>query len=151
MKHETIRRSFEDFLKTKGLRLTRQRSRIFEKAFETHDHFTAETFLGWLGEEDVPKPERVSRATVYRTLGLLTDGGFLELLDVGSGEAHYEHVIGHKHHDHLICSSCSRIVEFMDQRIEDLQEEIALSHGFELTHHDLRLMGICKSCRRKAK
>jgi Fur family ferric uptake transcriptional regulator len=150
LKHETIRRSFEDFLKTKGLRLTRQRSRIFEAAFATHDHFTAEGFLGQLAQADVPKAERVSRATVYRALGLLTEGGFLELLDFGSGEAHYEHVIGHKHHDHLICTECGRIEEFVDERIEELQMEIARSRGFELTSHDLRLLGVCKSCRRKS-
>ena len=150
VKHETIRRSFEEFLKTKGLRLTRQRSRIFEKAFARHDHFTAETFLEWLAAEEVAKADRVSRATVYRTLGLLTDGGFLELLDTGSSEAHYEHVLGHRHHDHLICTQCGRIEEFVDERIEELQDEIARSHGFELKSHDLRLLGICKSCRRKS-
>ena len=112
-----------------------------------HDHFTAEVFLGWLNERDAG----VSRATVYRTLGLLVEGGFLELLDVGTGEAHYEHVLGHQHHDHLICTGCGRIEEFREARIEALQEEVAAKYGFVLEDHDLRLMGRCKSCQRKAK
>jgi len=146
VKHETIRRSFEEFLKQKKLRLTRQRDEVFELAFETHEHFTAETFLGWLNERD----SGVSRATVYRTLALLVEGGFLELLDVGTGEAWYEHVLGHQHHDHLICTGCGRIEEFREPRIEALQEEVAAKFGFVLKDHDLRLMGLCKSCSRKA-
>ena len=145
MKHETIRAAFEDFLERKKLRLTRQREQVFELAFEVHDHFTAETFLGWLNEREAG----VSRATVYRTLGLLVEGGFLELLDVGSGEAHYEHVLGHQHHDHLICTGCGRIEEFREPRIEALQEEVAAKFGFSLDDHDLWLMGLCKSCQRK--
>ena len=144
MKHQTIRKNFEEYLKECKLRLTPQRSLIFEKAFETHDHFTAEVFLGWLKAEG----HEVSRATLYRTLGLLVEGGFLEALDVGTGEALYEHVLGHRHHDHLICTECGRIEEFHEERIEALQVEIAKSRGFELTSHDLRLMGVCAKCQR---
>lgn len=144
MKHETIRRNFEDYLKECNLRLTPQRSLIFEKAFETHEHFTAENFLDWLKGEG----HEVSRATLYRTLGLLVEGGFLEALDVGSGEALYEHVLGHRHHDHLICTECGRIEEFHDAEIERRQEEIAKARGFTMTSHDLRLMGVCAKCQR---
>ncbi len=144
MKHNTIRNNFEAYLKECKLRLTPQRALIFERAFSTHDHFTVEMFLGWL---DADK-SGVSRATLYRTLTLLVEGGFLELLDAGTGEAWYEHVQGHKHHDHLICTKCGGIEEFHEPRIEILQEEIARSRGFELKSHDLRLLGLCKRCRR---
>lgn len=144
MKHETIAKNFESYLKTRKLRLTPQRRLVFERAFATHEHFTAETFLKWLHAEG----SDVSRATLYRTLGLLVDGGFLELLDVGTGESWYEHVLGHKHHDHLICTLCGRIEEFTEPRIEALQEEVAKSRGFDLTSHNLRLFGRCKTCRR---
>ena len=144
MKHETIRNNFEAFLKERKLRLTAQRALVFERAFATHEHFTAETFLGWLTEDG----SGVSRATLYRTLALLVEGGFLELLDAGTGEAWYEHVIGHKHHDHLICTECGRIEEFHEPRIEALQEEVARARGFQLTSHDLRLLGRCRRCQR---
>ena len=84
---------------------------IFEKAFETHEHFSAEKLYEWLRQEDGPK---VSRATVYRTLDMLERGGFIESLDVGRGELVYEHVLGHKHHDHLVCTECGRIEEFRE-------------------------------------
>lgn len=143
MKHAQIRKQFEEFLRSQTLKLTPQRTRIFERAFETHDHFTAEDLFRWLEGEEGP---RVSRATVYRTLGLLVDGGFLEPLDVGQGELRYEHITGHKHHDHMVCIDCGRIDEFVDERIEALQAEAAKSKGFVMTSHSLRLLGYCKAC-----
>ena len=75
MKQDSIRKSFERFLRTRSLKLTPQRARIFERAFATHEHFSAEKLYEWMRGEKGP---RVSRATVYRTLGLLQEGGFVE-------------------------------------------------------------------------
>jgi len=142
----TIQRAFEHFLRGRSLKLTAQRRRIFERVFATHDHFSAETLYGWLKGEAGPT---VSRATVYRTLGLLVEGGFLESLDTGKGELLYEHVLGHRHHDHLVCIDCGRIEEFSDERIEALQQEAARGKGFQLLYHNLRLFGTCAPCTRK--
>ncbi len=147
MNQASIRRAFEQFLKRRSLKLTPQRDRIFQRAFSTHEHFSAETLYGWLKESDGP---RVSRATVYRTLSLLVAGGFLESLDTGSGELLYEHVLGHRHHDHLVCLDCGRIQEFYDPDIERLQSAVAAKKGFHLTHHNLRLFGTCAACSRRA-
>ena len=74
MKHSAIRKRFEQHLRSKSLKFTSQRDRIFELAFNTHQHFTADTLHEWLkGQEGAP----VSRATVYRTLHLLVEGGFI--------------------------------------------------------------------------
>jgi Fur family ferric uptake transcriptional regulator len=146
VKHETIRKRFEDFLRQRGLKLTAQRDRVFERAFATHEHFSAERLYEWMRAEDGLS---VSRATVYRTLSLLEEGGFVESLDAGGGELVYEHVLGHQHHDHLICLGCGRIEEFHEDRIEALQEEVASKRGFELTQHSLRLMGYCPTCLRE--
>ena len=146
MNQSAIQRAFERFLRTRELKLTAQRKRIFERAFATHEHFSAERLYGWMKAESGPA---VSRATVYRTLGLLVEGGFLESLDTGKGELLYEHVLGHRHHDHLVCVECGRIEEFRDERIEELQREAALRKGFTLLYHDLRLFGRCASCAKK--
>jgi len=146
VKHESIIRAFEAFLKTRGLKLTSQRKRIFDRAFQTHEHFSAEALVGWLGKESGP---RVSRATVYRTLGLLLEGKFLSALDAGGGELVYEHVLGHVHHDHMLCLDCGKIDEFHDDRIEELQLAACRKKGFELVSHDLRLRGYCRACARK--
>ncbi len=146
MNHSAIRKAFDTYLRGRTLKLTEQRARIFDRAFSTHEHFTAERLYAWLREEDGPS---VSRATVYRTLSLLVDGGFLQSLDTGRGELSYEHVLGHRHHDHLLCLDCGRIEEFYDARIEELQLEAARKKGFELASHALKLFGYCKACQRK--
>jgi Fur family ferric uptake transcriptional regulator len=146
VKHETIRNRFEEFLRERGLKLTAQRRRVFERAFATHEHFSAERLYEWMRADE---GLTVSRATVYRTLSLLAEGGFVESLDPGGGELVYEHVLGHAHHDHLICVVCGRIEEFHEERIEALQEEVASKRGFELTQHSLRLMGFCPTCARE--
>jgi Fur family ferric uptake transcriptional regulator len=145
VKQAEIQAAFERFLRTRGLKLTSQRQRLFERAFSTHEHFSAETLYRWLREEDGP---RVSRATVYRTLALLLEGGFIQSLDTGRDELMYEHTLGHRHHDHMVCQVCGRIEEFHDPRIEVLQAEAAAAHGFELESHDHRLFGTCRACLR---
>lgn len=145
MKQAEIQSAFERFLRKQGLKLTAQRQRLFERAFSTHEHFSAETLYRWLGAEEGP---RVSRATVYRTLALLLEGGFIQSLDTGRGELMYEHTLGHRHHDHMVCLACGRIEEFHDPRIEVLQAEAAAAHGFELESHDHRLLGTCRACLR---
>lgn len=151
MEHEVIRAKFEAFLKTKSLKLTSQREAIFERAFATHDHFTAETLHRWMCEGDDSRGKTVSRATVYRTLGLLEDAGFIGSLDTGRGELMYEHLLGHEHHDHLVCIECGKIEEFRNDVIEDLQEKVAEEHGFELVRHSLRLEGHCADCQKDLK
>ena len=146
MKQAAIARAFERFLRKRALKLTPQRKRIFERAFATHEHFSAETLYGWMREERGPK---VSRATVYRTLGLLLEGGFLGSLERPGGELVYEHIAGHRHHDHMVCLACGRIEEFHDERIESLQEEACRRKGFRLVSHDHRLFGYCRACARR--
>ena len=148
MEHPDIQERFARYLSTRSLKLTSQRERIFNRAFATHDHFTAETLYDWMREEDGP---RVSRATVYRTLNLLEEGGFIGSLDTGRGEVIYEHLLGHPHHDHLICLACGSIEEFHQDEIEALQAEIARSRGFRLVRHTLRLEGYCQNCSAEAR
>ncbi len=146
LKPEQIVQRFETFLRSHELKLTAQRRRILDRAFETHEHFSADDLYAWLKAEPGP---HVSRATVYRTLALLQEGGFIEGLDAGRGELVYEHVLGHAHHDHLLCLDCGKIEEFHDERIEALQEEAAAKKGFVLVSHDLRLRGYCRACAAK--
>ena len=145
MNKDSIRKAFEAFLRERGLRLTPQRLAIFERAFATHQHFTAEELYAWLKDA----PGKVSRATVYRTLGLLVEGNFLESLDTGEGELRYEHVLGHRHHDHMVCVDCGRIEEFFDERIEALQVEACRAKGFDMVSHNLRIFGRCRACAKK--
>ena len=148
MKLTTVEKRFEEYLRLHDLKMTSQRRRILQRAYETHEHFSAETLHSWLREQGGSK---VSRATVYRTLDLLEQGGFIQSLNTGSAELVYEHVLGHKHHDHMICLACGQIEEFHDERIEQLQEEAARKLGFEVQNHVHRLMGLCRRCKGKSR
>lgn len=139
---ERVAREFEKFIRGKGLKLTSQRRRILKRVFATHRHFTAEEIheIFRRGQGDV------SRATVYRTLSLLVEGGFLDMLELGGDTKRYEHILGREHHDHLMCARCGTVVEFQEPRIEALQEEVAARHGFRIASHSLRIFGTCRKC-----
>ena len=135
----------EHHLHEKGLRRTAARRKILEAVFEGEGHFTAEDLLDRMREHGV----RVSRASVYRTLSLLVEGGWVETREFQRGQLMYECMLGHRHHDHLICTRCGKIVEFENDEIERLQVEAARQHGFVLDSHSLRLFGRCSSCARR--
>ena len=142
MKTEVALRKFEEYLKTKNLRATKQRLEILQRAWDGHHHFTAEQMLMWARQNE---PE-VSRATVYRTLSLMVEGGFLGALDRGKSKTLYEHILGHSHHDHMVCATCGKIIEFRCEAIEALQELEAKRHNFHTTSHNLTLTGQCGGC-----
>ncbi|MFM1871752.1 MAG: hypothetical protein RL398_1174 [Planctomycetota bacterium] len=132
----------ERHLRELGFRWTKQRRLIVETAFATHEHFTAEELLRQCVELD----PHVSRATVYRTLAVLEENGFVEGLDTGDGGRRFEHVLGHEHHDHMVCLGCDAIFEFTDDELERRQEMAARKIGFQIERHSLRIYGRCRSC-----
>jgi Fur family ferric uptake transcriptional regulator len=136
-----------NYVRENGLRWTAQRKLIVEVAFGHHDHFRAEELLEMCRKID----RGVSRATVYRTLAMLEAAGFVEGLDTGDGGRKFEHVLGHEHHDHMVCTECGAIHEFRDDELERRQELAAARFGFEITNHSLKLFGRCKDCKRSGR
>jgi Fur family ferric uptake transcriptional regulator len=130
-----------------GCRWTNQRALIVRSALARHDHYTAEELLRICQETD----PHVSRATVYRTLRVLEQAGFVEGLETGEGSRKFEHVLGHEHHDHMVCTSCGTILEFRDEELEARQEVAAQKAQFEIHHHSLRLYGLCRNCRSRGR
>lgn len=132
-----------DFISRKGLKQTRQRNLIVDTFFHMDGHVPVEEVVARVREKDA----RVSAATVYRTMKLLAECGLAESRQFGDGQTRYEASAGRHHHDHLICVTCSRIVEFENDQIEGLQEKVARKHGFEVRSHKMELYGICADCR----
>jgi Fur family transcriptional regulator, ferric uptake regulator len=132
-------------LRQRGFRWTNQRSLIVRTALASHEHYTAEELLARCRVTD-PK---VSRATVYRTLAVLEEAGFVEGLDTGDGGRKFEHVLNHEHHDHMVCGGCGAIFEFRDDELERRQDAAAKRIGFRIERHSLRIYGTCKSCQRQ--
>jgi Fur family ferric uptake transcriptional regulator len=138
--HDTV---FREFLKEKGLKLTKERRAILKEIFSFHDHFDPEELLIRLRK----KGSRVSKASIYRTIPLLVESGLIEEVIKVDKHAHYEHTYGHSHHDHMICMKCGKVVEFYSQELEDLQERPCKDDGFKGISHTLEIRGYCKKCR----
>jgi Fur family transcriptional regulator, ferric uptake regulator len=136
---------FQEFLSQQGLKLTGERTALVREIFSTHYHFEADELLFKMKEKSV----KISRATVYRTLELLVKSGMVRRVHLGEDHYHYEHVTGNSHHDHLICTACGGVIEFHDEVLEARQREICEKKKFTPTFHNLQILGVCDSCRRK--
>ncbi|MBL8950961.1 MAG: transcriptional repressor [Myxococcaceae bacterium] len=128
----------------RGLKSTRQRALIIDTFFESDGHQSVEEVWARVRKNDA----RVSVATVYRTMKLLSESGLAHARNFGDGQTRYEAAIGKHHHDHLICTSCNKIIEFENDRIEALQDAVAKKHGFRVTSHKMELYGLCRDCQR---
>jgi len=126
-----------DRLEAKGLRLTEQRRVIAEILSESTDHPDVEE----LHARATARDERISLATVYRTVKLFEEAGLLDKLEFGDGRARYEDA-DREHHDHLIDMKTGAVIEFVDPEIEALQEKIAERLGYRLMGHRLELYGV---------
>ena len=134
--------SFRNILRKEGFNVTPQRIAVLEEIIKDKGHRESEEIYLALKK----KGQHVSRATVYRTMDILVNNGFARKMNLGDGRARYESKVNSPHHDHLVCMDCGLIVEFMDQKIEDLQDEIAIQYEFQLKRHIHQLFGLCKEC-----
>jgi Fur family ferric uptake transcriptional regulator len=136
------RKLFADFLRRRGLKTTRERTALFEEIFATHHHFDADDLVVRLRGNG----KKVSRATVYRTLDLLYDCGLVSRVRLNDEKYRYERLLIGEHHDHLVCTSCGGVIEFVESRIEELQEAVCRKHGFAATTHSHQIRGVCAEC-----
>jgi Fur family ferric uptake transcriptional regulator len=143
--NEAAKKKFVAFLESKSLRITSQRHAIIDTVFSTDKHFTADELLAWAREKD----KSVSRATVYRTLPLLTESGLVREMDFGKDYKFYDpNYADHPHHSHLICGDCDKIVEFDDEKLEKLECEITEKLGFSIKSQRLQITGTCEEMKR---
>ena len=142
MRNKQLLNQFRDILRQKGLKITPQRVAVLEEITHGHGHRECEDIYLALKRNG----KHISRATVYRTLDILVQNKFVRKLNFGDGRARYESKINSLHHDHLICVKCRKIIEFVDDDIEELQEKIAYKFQFYLQRHIHQLFGICKEC-----
>jgi len=139
--------AFRRALKEKGLKSTAQRDDIARVFFASTRHMSIDD----LYREVRRVNPRVGYATVYRTIKLLKDCELADERHFEDGQTRYENAESEEeHHDHLICESCGKIVEFADDKLESLQEEIAAGLGFVLARHRMELYGVCRDCREGA-
>jgi Fur family ferric uptake transcriptional regulator len=146
MEQADPREVLKEYVSKQGLKFTRQRELIADVFFSAGGHLKVEDLLDRVREKD----PNVSLATVYRTMKLLTECGLAAPHRFGDRHVRYEPADHEdEHHDHLICTSCGRIVEFFNEEIEALQDRVADRHGFTVTHHRMELYGLCAKCRKR--
>ena len=131
--------NIEKKCKSKGVKLTDQRKIIAKVMSESNDHPNVDELYNRVSKID----EKISIATVYRTVKLFEESGILAKHDFKGGKARYEE-LNEGHHDHLIDVKTGEIIEFVDNEIEELQKKVAEKYGYELVDHKLELYGVKK-------
>jgi len=134
------------FLRTYRIGFTLPRKQVLSTilAFRNR-HFSVEDVL----RRAKAKKYRVSRATVFRAIKLFSERGLLRVLDLGKEFKMYELATDSSHHDHLYCLQCGAIIEFEDKGIEQMQNKVCLIKNFRPLTHSLRIVGLCRECKRK--
>jgi Fur family transcriptional regulator, ferric uptake regulator len=125
-----------------GLRPTRQRVAVLQSLADESNDATAQQIHTRLRAGE----NRVGLATVYRTLGLLSEHGVIDALVHNPGEVCYR-LCGDGHHHHLVCIECHRVVELGDCELDGWLDRLAAEHGFTVAEHTVEVTGMCGDCR----
>jgi Fur family ferric uptake transcriptional regulator len=137
---------FEEFLQSRGKRMTQQRRAIVDFVFSRHDHFDADNLLVDLRKAGHGR--LVSRPTVYRTLSELVNAGLLREITRLNGRSVFEHDYGYPRHDHLHCEKCDKLIEFHSEELDKLREAVAREYQFRAVGHRFIIHGVCAACAR---
>lgn len=141
---KTIKKEIIDKLKEKRIKITNQRLNIIEEILKSKGHFEVEDLVYKIKKKNID----ASRATIYRTLNILKDLGYIVEVIKLNNKTYYEFA-NKEHHDHLLCLNCGKIIEFHDDEIEKLQNSICEKYNFKPVYHRLEIFGICEECVKK--
>jgi len=142
---ETAKQKFEDYLREENYRVTPERFEVLDAVMATNGHFDADELF--LSLKNIGS--KVSRATVYNTLDILEECELVFKTRLKDHGSRYEKAFGRSHHDHLVCVQCGKIVEFVDENIEQGQEAVARKFKFRLISHSHQIFGVCPDCKNK--
>jgi Fur family transcriptional regulator, ferric uptake regulator len=137
--------AFPDFsrLKPDGGKRSSKREQIVNVFLRQEGHLSADDLVDIIRRED----QRISRATVYRTLQWMVDAGIARKVDFGEGRFRFEHSYRQPRHFHLICKNCHRSFEFLSSDIEALIEEVSGARAFTPSQSVVQIYGTCEACR----
>ena len=140
---QTPESKFREYLasRPKPQRFTEQQRELVEHVFAKHSHFDPEQLIDELKKAG----RRVSRATVYRTLTKLVDAGLLRRIELGTKTV-FDHDYGYPYHDHLVCEQCGTIIEFQNEKLNELLQSVAGEHQFRASSRTLVIRGVCAGC-----
>ncbi|QKE29436.1 ferric uptake regulation protein [Arcobacter acticola] len=141
--NEEIIDELKKIVKQKGLKYTEQREIVLSVLLDAQDHLTAEEVYNEIKKEHTDS--NIGIATVYRALSFLEEVDLITSIAFGTDGKKYESN-AKSHHDHLICTNCGKIIEFIDDEIEKRQDKIAKKNKFKITSHSMQLYGTCETC-----
>lgn len=135
---------FTQFLKKGKNRITTERYEVLDAVINFKGHFGADDLYVEMKNNN----SSVSRATVYNTIDLLEQSDIITKRNFGENSHKYECTFKQQRHDHIICLDCGKIIEFTNQKLKLLPEEICLEKGIEYFSHSLNIYGKCKECKK---
>lgn len=130
-------------LRPAGAKRSSKRDFIVDVFLRQEGHLSADDLVDLIRRED----QRISRATIYRTLQWMVDAGIARKVDFGEGRFRFEHSYRHPRHFHLICKTCNTTAEFLSSDIEAALEEVAAARGFAARQSVVQIYGACDACR----
>lgn len=136
--------AFESFLRERNLPVTQQRMTIADIVLTAEDHMSAED----VGAAARSRGATIGTATIYRTLDVLVESGLVVARDFGEGFRRFEPARDTPNHEHLLCTSCGKVVEFRDERLDRMTTLHAEAHGYARQRHRLVIYGVCSDCQR---
>ncbi|MEW5874943.1 MAG: transcriptional repressor [Candidatus Zixiibacteriota bacterium] len=142
---ESQRRTFDEFVKRRGLKRSGQRATVVDLFLRNTEHVSCEDVYNIVKRRGL----KIGYSTVYRTLKLLTAANLAREVNFGDGVTRYDHNYNFdfKNHYHLICTTCGDTVEFTSRAVEKSQREIAKKFNFNPQYHKLEVYGLCHVCR----
>ena len=143
---KNIRTYFRNYLQRHKYRVTPERFEVLDAVMKNPDHFDADNLFLQLKTSG----SKVSRATVYNTLDILTECAIVTREHFGEKLARYELIYGNEPHHHIVCQSCGKIEEFIDKRVERLARDAAATMNYHIQSGVLHIYGICPDCQPKA-
>lgn len=134
---------FRQFIKRRGLKYTSEREEILREILSTKDHFDVDTLYLQLKS----KNSKISKASIYRTIPLLIEGGYIQEVYKKGGQSYYEVTLNKRPHLHFICIKCSEVKEAYDPRLNELIDDLERASNYRFLTFHLEIFGLCPSCR----
>lgn len=140
--HRQEKKQFENLFRQEQIDRLEDRFKVLEAFLQTEAHVTDKELLNILEENGYC----FSPDFVRESLKLMCRFGFARANKFDKGMTRYEHFHLGEHHDHIVCIKCGKIIEFENNSLEKLQEQVAADHDFYMLWHKMEIYGICSEC-----
>ncbi len=140
--HSQEKEQFKKLFKQENISDFEDRFKVLEVLLQTEHHVTVSELVQLMEEDGYS----FTPDFVRETLKLICRYGFAKKIKFNHGPVRYEHRHLCQHHDHMICTNCKKIIEFQNEKIENLQVQVSVDYGFHMLQHKLEIYGVCSEC-----